>query len=183
MFRLIVGLGNPGKEYAFTRHNAGFMAVDRLAKVEGAAFRGSKEWMAEVASTDGLILCKPLSFMNRSGDPVSAVARYYRIDLAEILVAVDDVAIPLGKLRLRPSGSAGGHNGLQSIIDVLGTQEINRLRIGIGAPEGSGEMIGHVLGRFHSGEAPLLDESLDRAVEAIRYARQNGMVAAMNKFN
>lgn len=183
MFRLIVGLGNPGKEYALTRHNAGFMAVERLAKAEGARFRNSREWGAEVAAAEGVIFCKPTSFMNRSGEPVSAVARYYKVEPSEVFIVLDDVAIPLGKLRLRPSGSSGGHNGLRSIIDMLGTQEISRLRIGIGAPEGSGEMIGHVLGRFDPEEAVVLDEALDRAVVAIRFARENGIVAAMNKFN
>ncbi len=179
---MIVGLGNPGREYAGTRHNAGFAVLDRLAARDGAAFRPEKEWRAEVASAKGVILCKPASFMNRSGEPASAVAHYRRIAPAEMLVVLDDAALPLGKLRIRPAGSSGGHNGLQSILDSFGTQEIPRLRIGIGSP-GPAALTGHVLGRFTAEESAALEESLDRAVSLIDCAQDNGVVAAMDKFN
>ncbi len=180
---MIAGLGNPGREYAGTRHNAGFDVVDRLAARENAPFRLKKEWRAEVASAEGFLLCKPLSYMNLSGEPVSAVAHYHRIPSAEILVVVDDIALPAGKLRLRPGGSSGGHNGLQSVIDSLGTEEVPRLRIGIGPPAGEATLTGHVLGRFTAAEAEAYADSVSRALEAIDFARGNGVVAAMNKFN
>jgi PTH1 family peptidyl-tRNA hydrolase len=180
---MIAGLGNPGREYAGTRHNAGFDVLDRLAALESAPFRLTKEWKAEVATVSGVLLCKPLSYMNLSGEPVSAVAHYHRILPPEILIVLDDIALPAGKLRLRPSGSAGGHNGLQSVIDSLETEEVPRLRIGIGPPAGEATLTGHVLGRFTAAEAQAYGESLERALEAIDFARSNGVVAAMNKFN
>lgn len=131
---------------------------------------------------EGVLLCKPTSYMNLSGEPVSALARYYKIEPSEILVVLDDVALPLGKLRLRSGGSAGGHNGLKSIIAHLGTTEIARVRIGIGGAAGS-ELSDHVLGRFSSEEMPVLNQSLDRAIEAIDFAQTRGMEAAMNQFN
>ena len=179
---MIVGLGNPGREYAGTRHNVGFAVLDRLAALDAAAFRLEKHWQAEVASANGVILCKPASFMNSSGEPVAAVARYHRVAPEEILVVLDDVALPIGKLRIRTTGSAGGHNGLQSVIDLLGTEDIPRLRVGIGGP-GPATLTGHVLGRFSAEESKELEESLDRVLEAIAYAQSNGAVAAMNKFN
>ena len=179
---MIAGLGNPGPEYAGTRHNVGFAILDLLADNAGAAFRFSNSWIAEVATANGLILCKPASYMNASGEPVSAVAHYYKIPPNEILIVLDDVSLPIGKLRLRLEGSSGGHNGLQSIIDLLGTQAVPRLRIGIGGAENS-NLTGHVLGRFSPEEKDAVRESLARAVEAIQFAQANGIVAAMNNFN
>jgi PTH1 family peptidyl-tRNA hydrolase len=159
--RLIVGLGNPGREYLDTRHNIGFMILDRLAKRESAPFRRERRWKAEVAQWGGTLLCKPLTFMNLSGESVRPLSSFYRFEPAEILVIVDDMALPLGRLRIRPSGSAGGHNGLQSIIENFGTPAIPRLRVGIGAAQGGA--IGHVLGRFALDEAAPLEQSLARA--------------------
>jgi len=181
-FRLIVGLGNPGREYAATRHNIGFMIVDRLASEARVEFRNEKSWRAEVARTGDLLLCKPLTYMNLSGESVQALGQFYKIGPDEMLVVFDDMALPLGKLRLRASGSAGGHNGLKSIIEHLGTQEIPRLRVGIGAAE-PGAAIGHVLGRFAPEEREMLDQTLSRAVEAIRCLREKGMQSAMNGYN
>ncbi len=181
-FRLIVGLGNPGREYAQTRHNIGFMILDQLAARASVHFRHESKWNAEIASHAGVMLCKPLSFMNLSGEPVSNVSRFYKIEPHETLVVFDDVALPLGKLRLRASGSAGGHNGMQSILVHLGTQAVPRLRVGIGAANGR-ELTNHVLGRFTADETPTLDESLACAVDAIDFTQQNGIEAAMNKFN
>jgi PTH1 family peptidyl-tRNA hydrolase len=181
-FRLIVGLGNPGREYSATRHNIGFMVLDRLAALSGVAFRADKKWQADVASDGDVWLCKPQTYMNLSGESVSAIARFHKIDPARVFVVFDDMALPLGRLRLRERGSAGGHNGLQSILDHLGTREIPRLRIGIGAAE-PGAATGHVLGRFALDERPLVEQSIDRAVEAIRFAQSNDLPAAMNRFN
>jgi len=181
-FRLIVGLGNPGREYERTRHNVGFMLLDQMVSRSGANWRMEKDWKAEIASHDGVLYCKPTSFMNLSGRPVHHVANFYKVAPSETLVVYDDLALPLGKLRLRPSGSAGGHNGLQSIIDHLGTNVIPRLRIGIGGVE-RGTMVSHVLGRFSTDEGIAIDQALDRAQEAIAYAQTRGFQAAMNQFN
>ncbi len=179
-FRLIVGLGNPGREYAATRHNVGFMILDKLAADAGVAFKAEKNWRADVASKGGVHYCKPQSYMNLSGQPVAAVSQFYKIPAGEILVVLDDVALPLGKLRVRKGGSSGGHNGLQSILDLVGNTP--RLRVGIGASDGR-PMTDHVLGHFHKEEKAILEETLDRAVAAIGYAQQHGAEAAMNKFN
>jgi len=189
-FRLLVGLGNPGREYAGTRHNVGFMVLDRLAAAWGAAFRADKKWQAEVAvassqnpcGTGDVWLCKPQTYMNLSGESVGEIARFYKIEPARVFVILDDMALPLGRLRLRERGTAGGHNGLQSILDHLGTQDIPRLRIGIGSAE-PGAAVGHVLGRFAVDERPLVEQSLDRAVEAVRFAQENDLPSAMNRFN
>ncbi len=181
-FRLLVGLGNPGREYSGTRHNVGFMVLDRLAAAMGAAFRAEKKWQADAVQTHGVWLLKPQTYMNLSGESVSALARFYQIDPARVLVVLDDMALPLGRLRLRERGSHGGHNGLRSLLDHLGTQDVPRLRVGIGSSE-PGAAVGHVLGRFALDERPLVEQSLDRAVEAVRFAQENDLPSAMNKFN
>jgi peptidyl-tRNA hydrolase, PTH1 family len=190
-FRLVVGLGNPGREYAQTRHNIGFMILDKLAQRAGAAFRHEAKWNLDLASlgsmssdSGGVLLCKPMTYMNLSGDPVAQMSRFYKIASSEMLVVLDDAALPLGKLRFRARGSSGGHNGLQSILDHLGggKNEMPRLRIGIGAAEGR-TMTRHVLGRFAPEEMPALDQSLARAIKAIDVAQACGLEAAMNKFN
>ena len=181
-FRLLVGLGNPGREYSGTRHNVGFMVLDRLAAAMGATFRADKKWQADTASNGGVWLLKPQTYMNLSGESVSALARFYQIEPARVLVVLDDMALPMGRLRLRERGSHGGHNGLRSIVDHLGTQDVPRLRVGIGSSE-PGAAVGHVLGRFAVDERPLVEQSLDRAVEAIRFAQENDLPSAMNKFN
>ena len=179
--RLIVGLGNPGREYRDTRHNVGFMIADRLAARERAAFRTEKSWQAEVARAGDLVLCKPLTYMNLSGQAVRPLAQFYKLDAAQMLVVLDDMALPLGKLRLRAGGSAGGHNGLRSLIEHFGTPEIPRLRVGIGAAQG--EATDHVLGRFTLEEKAALAQSLDLAVQAVDCLRERGLEAAMNAFN
>ena len=181
-FRLLVGLGNPGREYAETRHNVGFMIADRLAAKSRSEFRTEKNWKAAMAKSGDLLLCKPLTFMNLSGKSVRAVSDFYKIAPAEVLVVLDDTALPLGRLRIRPEGSAGGHNGLQSVIEHLGTNAVPRLRIGIGAAE-PGEAVGHVLGRFTLEERPGLEQSLDRAEAAVACVLERGLQAAMNSFN
>jgi len=183
--RLIAGLGNPGPEYAATRHNIGFLVVDQLAARFGSPWEKSVPQAREdalLARCGAVLLIKPLSSMNRSGYPVFAVAQFYKIEPQEILVALDDFALPLGRLRLRARGGSGGHNGLDSIIAQFGTEEIPRLRIGIGAAprEGSAD---YVLSRFFDEEKPIVRSTIDRAVEALKCAIDNGFVSAMNTFN
>jgi PTH1 family peptidyl-tRNA hydrolase len=180
-FRLLVGLGNPGREYRGTRHNVGFDVLDRLAARERVEFRTEKSWQAEVARAGDFLLCKPLTYMNLSGQAVRLLSQFYKIEPAQVLVVFDDMALPLGKLRLRAHGSAGGHNGLQSIIEHLGTPAVPRLRVGIGSAQQ--DAVGHVLGRFALEERPALEQSLDRALEAIDCACTRGLEAAMNAYN
>ncbi len=180
--RLIAGLGNPGPEYAGTRHNVGFLVVDYLAEQFGSTWERSTKWDAVVTKCGEVFLLKPMSFMNRSGHPLFAIAQFYKIDPAEILVVLDDLALPLGRLRLRADGGSGGHNGLESIIMQFGTEEIPRLRIGIGAAPSAGS-VDYVLSRFFEEEKPLVRSTIDRAVEAVKCAIDNGLVSAMNTFN
>ena len=180
--RLIAGLGNPGPEYAGTRHNVGFLVVDRLAEQFGLAWERLTKWDAVLAQCGEVFLLKPMSFMNRSGHPLFAVAQFYKIDPAEILVVLDDLALPLGRIRIRPDGGTGGHNGLESIIVQFGTEEIPRLRIGIGtAPRDGG--VDYVLSRFFEEERPLVRSTIGRAPKAVKCAIDNGLVSAMNTFN
>jgi PTH1 family peptidyl-tRNA hydrolase len=180
-YRLIVGLGNPGREYEWTRHNVGFMLLDRLAMGK-AEWRRERVWNALLAKTDGVLLCKPQTYMNLSGNAVAAVAGFFHIPVAQILVVSDDMALPLGRLRLRAGGSSGGQKGLKSIVETLGTLEVARLRLGIGgaAPEGA---VGHVLGQFRKDEIPALEEMLERAEAAVVTAQTRGLAVAMNAFN
>ena len=158
------------------------MIVDRLARQESAPLRKEKKWNAELAIAGKVMLCKPMSYMNLSGGPVSALSRFYKIEPSETLVVLDDVALPLGKLRFRKDGSAGGHNGLQSILEQLGTREVARLRVGIGAAN-ERTMTGHVLGKFSPDEREAVETGLDRALQAVNYAQIHGLQAAMNQFN
>jgi PTH1 family peptidyl-tRNA hydrolase len=180
--RLIAGLGNPGLEHAATRHNIGFMVVDQLATQFGSAWEKSAKWEALSAKCGPVLLVKPLSFMNRSGYPLFAVAQFYKIEPQEMLVVLDDFSLSLGRLRLRARGGPGGHNGIESVIVQFGTEEIPRLRIGIGAAprEGSAD---YVLSRFFDEEKPIVRSTIDRAVEALKCAIDNGLVSAMNTFN
>ncbi len=180
--RLIVGLGNPGSEYNGTRHNVGFDVVDRLAKEWGLTWQHTKSWHALWVKGDKAIIVKPTSYMNRSGEPLQAVANFYKIAPAEILIVLDDMALELGRLRLRPDGGTGGHNGLESIIVQLGTEEIPRLRVGIGAAPREGA-VDYVLGRFFEEERPLVEKSIVRAADAVKCAIDNGLLSAMNQFN
>jgi PTH1 family peptidyl-tRNA hydrolase len=181
-FRLIVGLGNPGREYAGTRHNIGFDVLDAVAAAEGEAFREEGKWGAAVARVEGAILCKPMRFMNLSGGPARTVADFFKIAPGETLVVLDDSALPLGRIRLREAGTAGGHNGLDSILSAFGTLGVPRLRIGIGGAS-RGDLSDHVLSRFEPGEKAAVARAVARAVEAMRVAREEGLTAAMNQFN
>jgi PTH1 family peptidyl-tRNA hydrolase len=180
--RLVVGLGNPGAEYNRTRHNVGFDVVDLLASEWGLNWQHSKSWRALWAKGENVILVKPASFMNRSGEPVSAIANFYKIAPSEILVVLDDLALELGRLRIRTEGGTGGHNGLESIIVHLGTEEIPRLRIGIGAAPREGA-VDYVLGRFFEEEVPVVEKTIERGAEAVKCAIDKGVLSAMNLFN
>jgi len=180
--RLIAGLGNPGPEYEHTRHNIGFLVVDRLAAHFELRWKKSTKQDALLAKSGDLILVKPMTYMNRSGEPLAKLARSFNIDAREILVVLDDLALPLGRLRLRAGGGPGGHNGLESIIVRFGTEDIPRLRIGIGAAPREGS-VEYVLSRFFEEEKPLVRLTIDRAAEAVKCAIDNGLVSAMNTFN
>jgi PTH1 family peptidyl-tRNA hydrolase len=182
--RLVAGLGNPGAEYAATRHNIGFIIADQFAAQVGSTWEKSSKWDALSAKCGSVLLLKPMSFMNRSGHPLFAVAQFYKIEPPQILIVLDDLALPVGRLRLRARGGSGGHNGLESIIMQFGTEEIPRLRIGIGeAPRPAVAGVDYVLNRFFDEEKPLVRSTIDRAVEAVKCAIDKGLVSAMNTFN
>jgi peptidyl-tRNA hydrolase, PTH1 family len=179
--RLVAGLGNPGREYQRTRHNIGFMVLDRLAADARLPWDYSAKWNAGWARSD-VIMVKPATFMNRSGEAVAAIANFYKIAAEEVLIVLDDLALPLGRLRVRNQGSSGGHNGLQSVIEHFGTEAVPRLRIGIGAAPSRGA-VDYVLGRFFEEEKTLVDATIKRAAEAVKCTVDKGLFAAMNVFN
>ncbi|MFQ3592408.1 MAG: aminoacyl-tRNA hydrolase [Gemmataceae bacterium] len=183
--RVVVGLGNPGKQYDGTRHNVGFAVVDALAAVPGAS-RFQNRFEAQVAEIhegdEKVLLVKPETFMNLSGRSVRQVVDFYRLELPHLLVVCDDVNLPLGKLRIRAKGSHGGHNGLRDIQSQLGTQEYSRLRIGVGGADKEA-MVGHVLGRFKPSEQPVIQEALLIAVQAVVVWVTQGLDVCMNRFN
>ncbi len=181
-FRLVACLGNPGPKYRNTRHNIGFLVADELARRSLAAFSFESQWNSETAKIAGRTLMKPQTFMNLSGEAVGDFAKYYKIPGEQVMVVLDDTALPLGMIRLRKSGTAGGHNGLDSILVHLGTEKIPRLRVGIGRP-GDTALPDHVLGEFEPDEMPAVAESVNRASDAFEYANAHGMDAAMNQFN
>ena len=183
---LIVGLGNPGKEFSNNRHNAGFMAVDKLAERLGVKFTRMQSNALVTKATDGdkkLILAKPRTFMNLSGQAVGALAKFYKLEKENILIVYDEVDLPFDTLRIRPEGSSGGHNGMKSIIQRLGTQEFPRLRIGVGRPKGKMDTPDHVLQDFSKDEMAILPFILDRAVNAILEFIRDGIESAMNDYN
>ncbi|MGZ5004423.1 MAG: aminoacyl-tRNA hydrolase [Chthoniobacterales bacterium] len=180
--RLVAGLGNPGPEHERTRHNIGFAVLDRLAADAGVTWQREAKWGAYVAKSDATFLVKPMTYMNRSGEPLAAVAQFYKIEPSEMLIVLDDMALELGRLRLRLEGGTGGHNGLDSIIITLGTDQIARLRIGIGAAPERGA-VDYVLGRFFEEEIPVVEKAVARAAEAVKWSIDKGFVSAMNTFN
>jgi PTH1 family peptidyl-tRNA hydrolase len=180
---LIVGLGNPGREYVSTRHNAGFLLTEELARRWRAEWQSGKKFQARLARAGGRLLCQPQTFMNLSGEAVGAVMDFYQLPVANLLVAVDDADLPLGQIRLRPGGSSGGHHGLESVEQHLGTREFARLRLGIGRQDGAREITGHVLGRFNAAETALFDKILDRAANQAECWLADGIEKAMSRFN
>lgn len=200
--RIVVGLGNPGPEYCRTRHNLGFRVLDRLAERAGANWcfdRAAEAWVAqgtpghhpspgEGAALEGpahaVVLAKPQTFMNRSGHAASELCRRFAVAPDELLVVYDDADLDLGRLRLRPHGTAGGHNGLQSVIDVLGTIEIPRLRLGVrGAGRGMTDLATYVLAPFEADEEPVAEAVARTAADAVEDILEHGLAAAMNRHN
>lgn len=186
--RLVVGLGNPGSRYEGTRHNVGFRAVDRWVGGAGASWEASpvgKGETARVPLPDGgtIWAAKPHTYMNLSGDMVQPLARYYRIEPGAVLIVSDDMELPLGRLRIRKKGSAGGQNGMKSILERLGTQEIPRLRLGVGPrPEGT-DAASFVLGKFPKSDGDAVEAMIERAAEAIASVCAEGVERSMNRFN
>lgn len=182
---LIAGLGNPGRKYQKNRHNIGFMAVDRLAGAHGISL-SRVEQRAVVGSGHvagrPVILAKPQTYMNKSGNAVGPLAKYYKIDPADVLVIYDDLDLPLGTLRLREQGGAGGHNGMKSIINHLGN-DFPRLRLGIGRPPGRMPPSAYVLQDFGDDEWPIVEQVLDRAADAVGVFLRDGVDLAMSRFN
>lgn len=182
-FSLIIGLGNPGRQYEDTRHNVGFVVLDRLAAQHGVAFQSAPRWQAQIAKLgDGTVLLKPQTFMNLSGRSVQQIMAFHKWPPERLLVIYDDVALPLGTLRFREKGSAGGHNGMKSILQHIEGDGIPRLKIGIGG-SAPGEMVGHVLGKFSPTEKPVLENTLATAVEAVQVARSQGLAVAANLYH
>lgn len=190
--QLLIGLGNPGDRYCDTRHNVGFLALDRLASREHASFRSQSRLHGDLADVGSggqrLRLLKPQTFMNDSGRSIRAALDWFDLNAAQILVLVDDMDLPLGRLRLRAAGSAGGHNGLRSTIAHLGSEQFARLRIGIGPPSGDPSQrrertISHVLGRFSADEKPVLDQVLDEVLQGVQLIRSQGLERAGNRLN
>lgn len=181
---MVVGLGNPGRQYESTRHNAGFMVLDRMALGAGVAFESKPKWQSHIAKLpgSGVLLVKPQCFMNLSGRPVKQIASFHKWNPENILVVYDDAALPLGKLRFRERGSAGGHNGIKSMIEHFGGDGFPRLKVGIGSSD-PGEMVGHVLGNFREEERELLENTLARAVSAVQLALSQGLGPAANFYN
>ena len=184
---LIVGLGNPGRKYVRTRHNVGFMLADSLAERGKATWQDDRRSRSRIARIERngrkAILCQPQTFMNSSGETVRALADFYKVSPSDLLVAVDDANLPLGAIRLRPGGSAGGHHGLESVDRHLGGAKFGRLRIGIGRREGAREITNHVLGVFPESDMEILNLALARAADQAECWLDAGIETAMNEYN
>ena len=184
--KLIVGLGNPGRRFRGTRHNVGFEVVDELARRAGVEFEAApaEAVMARARPPgEGFVLAKPLTMMNLSGVAVADLARYYRVELADLLIVADDVNLPLGRLRVRARGSDGGHRGLGSIIERLGTPGFARMRVGVGRGDPRRDLADHVLARFDAGEREHVAEAVARAADAAELFVTDGIDAVMNRYN
>lgn len=193
--KLIVGLGNPGREYRETRHNVGFMVVDALARRHGLDWSMAPAQVPDAqiakrfpspaagAAAEPVLLAKPLTYMNRSGDAVAALGRYFDIAPADMLVVVDDVDLPFARLRARARGSAGTHNGLRSLVQRLGTHDFPRLRLGVGRGDTRRDLADHVLAGFEPAERRQLEEFIDRAADAAEMFAVHGIGRVMNTYN
>ena len=184
--KLIVGLGNPGSRYSGTRHNVGFEVADLLAGRFGAEWTGAPRGVDALVARSrhpDVLLAKPVTFMNLSGPPVVALLQFYKLSLADLFVVLDDVNLEVGRVRARAGGSAGGHNGLKSIIGAAGSQEFARMRIGVGGGEPRRDLSDHVLGRFGPGERPIIAEAVSRGADAAETFVSDGIAAVMNRFN
>lgn len=181
---LIIGLGNPGKEYVNTRHNIGFDAINYIAnkyniEINREKFKGV--YGEGFINNNKVILLKPTTYMNLSGESVREIVNFYKLDNDGIIVLYDDISLEVGKLRIRPKGSAGGHNGIKSIIANLGTEEFQRIKIGVGQPKH--DLVSHVLGKFNEEENKVLEKTLLAVVQAVEVIVKNDISEAMNKFN
>ena len=186
--KLIAGLGNPGREYRDTRHNVGFMVVDEIARRHGlewamAPAQVPDAFVVKKFGANPVLLAKPLTFMNRSGDAVAALSRYYDIAPADMLVVVDEVDLPFGRLRARARGSGGTHNGLRSLVERLGSTEFPRLRLGVGRGDARRDLADHVLSKFERDERDALDEFIARAADAAEMFAVDGIAKVMNVYN
>ena len=188
MVKMIVGLGNPGSKYYDTRHNIGFMTIDRLAQAFQVTFSEDKNFKAEVGSCfingEKIYLVKPTTFMNNSGLAVHALLTYFNIDIADFVVIYDDLDMEVGRLRLRQKGSAGGHNGIKSIIAHTGTQTFDRIKVGIGRPKQGRTVVDHVLGTFDVDEKITVEQGLDKVTDAVQfYLQEADFAKTMQRFN
>ena len=185
--KLIVGLGNPGQEYRDTRHNAGFMVVDEIVRRHGLTWAMAPAQVPDTLAAkqfgqQAVMVAKPLTFMNRSGTAVAALARYYDVEPAEVLVVADEIDLPFGRLRARPSGSGGTHNGLRSVVEHLGAG-FCRLRVGVGRGDARRELADHVLSKFEPAEREQLESVITRAADAAEMFAAEGIVKVMNTYN
>jgi peptidyl-tRNA hydrolase, PTH1 family len=186
--KLIVGLGNPGREYRDTRHNVGFGVVDEIARRHGLDWSAGPSQLPEllVAKKFGpepVMLAKPLTYMNRSGEAIAGLVRYFDVPLENVLVVIDEAALPFMRLRARAHGSAGGHNGLKSVIEALGTTEFSRLRLGVGRGDGRRDLADHVLAKFERSEEAELEPFIARAADAAEMFAADGIAKVMNVYN
>src|SRR6266540_232791 len=184
--KLVVGLGNPGGKYEGTRHNVGFAAVDLLAKRHGLQWEAAPRGIEALVANwriGGAILAKPLTFMNLSGGAVVGLLQFYKIELSDMLVIVDEAQLETGRVRIRPEGSAGGHNGLKSAIASLGINVFPRMRIGVGRGDTRRDLADHVLARFEPEERSVIDDAIGRAADAAELFVADGVSAAMNRYN
>ncbi|HEO8675939.1 TPA: aminoacyl-tRNA hydrolase [Streptococcus agalactiae] len=188
MVKMIVGLGNPGSKYNDTKHNIGFMAIDRIVKNLDVNFTEDKNFKAEIGSDfingEKIYFIKPTTFMNNSGIAVKTLLTYYNISIKDMIIIYDDLDMEVGKIRFRQKGSAGGHNGIKSIIAHLGTQEFDRIKVGIGRPNGRMTVINHVLGKFDKNDEIMISNTLDKVDNAVKYYLQtNDFQKTMQKYN
>ncbi len=185
--KIVAGLGNPGKKYEGTPHNTGFEVADELSRLLSCDFRRSLRFKARIASGTGdgqdVLLVKPQTFMNRSGVSVASVMRYRKLTPADLVIVVDDADLPLGRIRIRPNGGSGGHRGMASIIESVGSSDFARVRIGVGHDERGRGLVQHVLSRFSADEREIIGPVIKRAAQAVMCIVSSGAETAMNEFN
>ena len=188
MTKLLIGLGNPGDKYFETKHNVGFMLIDQLAKKQNVTFTNDKIFQADLASFffngEKIYLVKPTTFMNESGKAVHALLAYYGLDIKDLLVIYDDLDMEVGKIRLRAKGSAGGHNGIKSIIQHIGTQTFNRVKIGVGRPKNGMSVVHHVLSKFDKDDYIDILQSIDKVDDSVNYyLQEKNFEKTMQRYN
>ena len=183
---MIVGLGNPGDKYKDTRHNTGFLVIEKLAAYHSIKIKEeSRLYLAGKGKISGedVMLAMPVTYMNRSGDGARELMRYYRLLPSDLVLVYDDLDLDAGQIRIKTQGGSGGHNGCASVIAAIGTEDFIRIRVGIGRPEGRVDVVGYVLSKFPRAEVPLIETAVESAVDAVRIIVGNDIVAAMNKYN